>query len=102
MTGHVYVELATSGSWQDAKQRAEATTYDGMKGHLVTITSQAELDLVGTLLQNNVATHTFWTAGNDLVSMVLSSRLPLLVPMRVMHYLAAASGRMEVEVAERT
>ena len=99
MTGHVYVELATGGSWQDAKQRAEATAYNGMKGHLVTITSQAELDLVTILFQNNDVAH---TAGNDLVSMVLSSRLPLLVPMRVMHYLAAASGRMEVEVAERT
>jgi len=72
VTGHAYVELSIAGTWQSAKQRAEATTYNGMKGHLVTITSQAELDLVATLFENNNVPHSFWTAGNDLVSMASS------------------------------
>lgn len=40
--GHWYALNSTKLSWADAKAAAEASSYDGMTGHLVTITSAEE------------------------------------------------------------
>ena len=45
--GHYYERVDTGEySWQDAVNAAAARTYNGMQGHLVTITSQAENDFI--------------------------------------------------------
>src|SRR5262245_50458951 len=41
--GHFYDAIAAGGlAWSSARRRAEAMTHQGMKGHLATITSEAE------------------------------------------------------------
>ena len=67
VTGHVYGMLGTRAiNWQAAKQAAEQAVYQGMKGHLVTVTSQEELDLVADLITSVTSIqHVYWTAGSD-------------------------------------
>jgi dienelactone hydrolase len=47
-TGHDYEIVPVEGgiTWDDARRRAEAMTHSGMRGHLATITSSAENDLI--------------------------------------------------------
>jgi hypothetical protein len=41
--GHFYDAIASGGlAWSSARRRAEAMTHQGMKGHLATLTSEAE------------------------------------------------------------
>ena len=49
-TNHCYEVVAVSAgiTWPNAKAAAEAKTYNGFAGHLVTITSQAETDFLVT------------------------------------------------------
>ena len=44
--GHFYRVVSTSLSWIDARAAAETTLFQGMPGHLVTISDQAELDWI--------------------------------------------------------
>lgn len=44
--GHVYELIPDVLSWQDARAAAEASSYLGVQGHLVTITSAAENDFL--------------------------------------------------------
>jgi len=45
--GHYYEFVPVNLSWADAKTAAEALSFQGMQGHLITITSQAESDFFG-------------------------------------------------------
>jgi formylglycine-generating enzyme required for sulfatase activity len=54
--GHHYALIETPLSWDDARADAESRTHDGVRGHLVTITSEAENDFVTT----NLATGNAW------------------------------------------
>jgi len=45
-TGHCYEYVAGPLNWDDARAAAEAMTYNGMAGHLATMTSQAETDFI--------------------------------------------------------
>lgn len=48
--GHYYEYVPNSVNWSVAKAAAEAKTYYGLKGYLVTITSQAENDFIRSKL----------------------------------------------------
>ena len=48
--GHYYEYVATKVNWPTARDRAAASTYMGMQGYLVTVTSQAEHDLIYSLV----------------------------------------------------
>ncbi|RVU44591.1 lectin-like protein [Rubrivivax rivuli] len=50
--GHYYDINTTLLNWADAKAAAEAMTYNGKRGHLVTITSQAEQSFLEQNLSN--------------------------------------------------
>ncbi len=51
--GHVYEVVALSGeSWTDANAAAEASTYEGAPGHLVSITSAEEQAFLEELIAN--------------------------------------------------
>ncbi len=48
--GHCYENITDDLiTWQDAKIAAENLTFKGVRGHLATITSQAEQDFINTL-----------------------------------------------------
>ena len=60
--GHYYLFVDASGiAWQDAVAQAATHHFGGYQGHLVTITSQEEMDYVVTLLQGRES----WIAGSD-------------------------------------
>ena len=60
--GHFYLFVDASGiGWQDALAQAAALHFEGYQGHLVTITSQEEMDYVVALLQGRES----WIAGSD-------------------------------------
>lgn len=63
-TGHCYEVVRVSGgiTWPAAKAAAEARTYEGFRGHLVTITSQAENDF---LVTNGLAVAQHWIGGSQ-------------------------------------
>ena len=44
--GHWYDSVVYNSTWDEAKAHAESQEYNGMKGHLVTITSKEEQDFV--------------------------------------------------------
>jgi gliding motility-associated-like protein len=59
--GHYYKYVAQNGiTWQNAKIQAESSTYFGLQGYLVTITSAEENQLVA-----EQAIGTGWIAGSD-------------------------------------
>ena len=58
--GHYYKLVTGSINWTDAKTAAEASTYEGLTGYLVTITSEAE----NNFIKNKLATNT-WIGGSD-------------------------------------
>ena len=58
--GHYYKLVTGSIEWADAKTAAEASTYEGLTGYLVTITSEAE----NNFIKNKIATNT-WIGGSD-------------------------------------
>ena len=58
--GHYYKLVTGSIEWADAKTAAEASTYEGLTGYLVTITSEAE----NNFIKNKLATNT-WIGGSD-------------------------------------
>jgi len=51
--GHHYELISTILSWTDAKSAAEASVFEGVNGHLVTITSASENAFVEGLVPNN-------------------------------------------------
>ncbi|MFM8566593.1 MAG: fibronectin type III domain-containing protein, partial [Gemmatimonadota bacterium] len=60
--GHYYRFVSSSGtSWSSAKTAAEASTYLGKSGYLVTITSSAE----DTFVQNNTTGTNIWIGHTD-------------------------------------
>jgi gliding motility-associated-like protein len=59
--GHYYIYVPNIGiTWQNAKTQAESSTYFGLQGYLVTITSAEENQLVA-----EQALGTGWIAGSD-------------------------------------
>jgi uncharacterized protein YhjY with autotransporter beta-barrel domain len=58
--GHYYQLVTGNINWTDAKTAAEASTYEGLTGYLVTITSAAE----NNFIKNKLATNT-WIGGSD-------------------------------------
>jgi hypothetical protein len=63
-TNHCYevVPVPTGISWPAAKTAAEARSYNGFSGHLVTITSQAETDF---LLANGLSPAAYWIGASQ-------------------------------------
>ena len=63
MAGGNYYELITEpADWETANAAANAATFNGMNGHLVTITSAEENEFVAKQLGEFT---TAWTAGSD-------------------------------------
>lgn len=60
--GHYYEFVAQNLSWNDALAAADASTYLGLDGYLVTITSEAEDSFIKTVIGNAVYV---WAAGSD-------------------------------------
>jgi len=60
-TGSYYKFVATTGNWSTAKSQAAAATFNGMQGHLATVTSLAE----NQFITSKVGTATAWLAGTD-------------------------------------
>jgi uncharacterized protein YhjY with autotransporter beta-barrel domain len=58
--GHYYELVTGTINWEDAKTAAEASTYLGLTGYLVTITSEAE----NNFIKNKIGTNT-WIGGSD-------------------------------------
>ena len=58
--GHYYQLVTGNINWINAKIAAEASTYEGLTGYLVTITSEAE----NNFIKNKLATNT-WIGGSD-------------------------------------
>ncbi|MDA7812376.1 autotransporter domain-containing protein [Candidatus Pelagibacter sp.] len=59
--GHYYKLVASSGvEWAEAKTAAEASTYEGLTGYLVTITSASE----NNFLKSKISTNT-WIGASD-------------------------------------
>ena len=58
--GHYYQLVTGNINWTNAKTAAEASTYEGLTGYLVTITSAAE----NNFIKNKIATNT-WIGGSD-------------------------------------
>ena len=58
--GHYYQLVTGNINWINAKTAAEASTYEGLTGYLVTITSAAE----NNFIKNKIATNT-WIGGSD-------------------------------------
>ena len=63
-TNRCYEVVAVSAgiTWPNAKAAAEAKTYNGFSGHLVTITSQAETDF---LVTNGLTPAFYWIGGSQ-------------------------------------
>ena len=59
--GHWYEAVEPSGglTWENASQAAQGRMWQGMNGHLATITSQEEQDFIATLLGSS----NHWLAG---------------------------------------
>ena len=58
--GHYYKLVTGNITWASAKSAAEASTYEGLTGYLVTISSEAE----NNFIKNKLATNT-WIGGSD-------------------------------------
>lgn len=58
--GHVYHKVSKSINWLNAKNEAETLTYDGVKGHLATITSSEENRFIYSTLGS---TNYYWIGG---------------------------------------
>ncbi len=52
-SGHYYDIVDQAHFWDDAVQDAEAHTYKGMQGYLVTITSQEENDFLRVCIKSH-------------------------------------------------
>jgi len=63
-TSHCYEVVAVSAgiTWPNAKVAAEARTYNGFPGHLVTITSQAETNF---LVASELTPFAYWIGGSQ-------------------------------------
>jgi hypothetical protein len=63
-TNHCYEVVAVSAgiTWPNAKAAAEAKTYNGFPGHLVTITSQAETNF---LVASGLTPAAYWIGGSQ-------------------------------------
>ena len=59
--GHYYELVSGTINWEDAKTAAEASTYLGLTGYLVTITSAAE----NNFIKNKISTATWIGASDD-------------------------------------
>lgn len=59
--GHYYEVVRDTLSWQDALAAAQAASFMGMQGYLVTLTSAGENDFVSSLADGG----NFWAAGTD-------------------------------------
>jgi len=65
-SGHYYQLVTSAVSWDDARAAAEAITFQGMQGHLATITSQAENDFVSALIPaTEIPGYAVWLGGSD-------------------------------------
>ncbi|MEK7407517.1 MAG: post-COAP-1 domain-containing protein [Acidobacteriota bacterium] len=61
--GHYYLRVDTAGiNWSAAEAAAEATTFQGIRGHLATITSAQEDQFVASLF-SDLALGTTWLGG---------------------------------------
>ncbi len=63
--GHYYVLIENGLSWSNARDAAAGMSYNGMQGHLATITSQVEHDFVLNQWPNLEADYEFWIGGTD-------------------------------------
>jgi hypothetical protein len=68
--GHYYELVTTEGgwTWDDARNTAAAMSYNGMPGHLATVTSQAENDFIVNEWPGIGSNVQVWLGGTDAVS----------------------------------
>jgi hypothetical protein len=69
--GHSYEIINTACTWEEARDLAAATSYNGVQGHLVTITSAVENQFLTAVLgsgEDNDLLHYHWTGGYQLAS----------------------------------
>ncbi len=63
--GHYYELIENSSTWYSARDAAAGMSYNGMQGHLATITSSEENDFVVNAWPNLEADYQFWIGGTD-------------------------------------
>ena len=62
--GHYYERVDTTATWLEARAAAESSSYLGVSGYLVTITSQAENDFIASqLLADTPLLDDYWIGG---------------------------------------
>ncbi len=61
-TGNFYEFVSGAADWNSANAAAQASTVNGVSGHLLTINSAAEQSYIGTIA---VANSHFWSGGTD-------------------------------------
>jgi hypothetical protein len=59
--GHYYYYVSAYSSYQTAVAAAASSSFNGLQGHVVTITSQDEFDF----LKNTFGNYSFWIAAGD-------------------------------------
>ncbi len=59
--GHRYLLVLGTGTWEEADAWARAQTYKGLKGHLVTITSEGE----NAFVNNYIGGYAGWIGGKQ-------------------------------------
>lgn len=62
-TGSFYQYVSTTDTWDNVNTAAQAASLNGMAGHLVVITSQAENDYIQNLISANI-----WIGANDVAT----------------------------------
>ena len=63
--GHYYELIYQQGTWLAAKLDAESRTFNGIPGHLVTITSVSENDFLDQTFNNGLPAQFAWIAGYE-------------------------------------
>lgn len=63
--GHYYELINNNLTWGDARNTAAGMSYNGMQGHLATITSQDEHNFIINEWTNLEADFQFWIGGTD-------------------------------------
>ena len=64
--GHYYQVVSDTLNWDDASEVAQQMSYNGVRGHLVTVTSKAERDFVSTLVSGS--TSGYWIGADNRAS----------------------------------
>ncbi len=65
--GHYYQVVYKPSTWDEADQAARRLSYNGIRGHLVTVTSKAERDFIKTLTSGYP--FGYWTGANNIDSL---------------------------------